>query len=719
MKSFFRSLIYLKPYRKRLILSAVFVVFIATLWGGGLGMLLPGMKILIAPEGLHGWAWNSLYESKLNAKLVRRQVSPSMQKQYNLPATVVQVVRVNKKGAAQDAGLNANEWIVGVATATGTLAPADYKPAEDMLRTLAVTIPPDQATSLYIFNPEAVKPANAFRPLSITPAEPATSAQLLGEIATRIPEPQTREERFPLLVYLLVIVAAMTILRNLLRFFQEYLVQTAVFQSMIDLRCDNYNVALRLPVSFFAKEGVTDTMSRFVQDTSELGRAQNTLFGKTLVEPAKMIASVTMALLISWELTLIAMVGGPVVFVLIRKFGKIMKRSSKRALESWSHMLAILEETLTGIRVVKAYTMEAAERKRFFRVNRALYKSQRRMARTNSATSPAVEALGMLAGGGAAGGAGYLVFNGMMDPDMFLAWMACLAAMFDPMRKLSKVATRFQRGDAAAERVFELLDREVEHRVPSAPMLPRHKTDIVFDNVEFTYPGVEAPMLKNINLTVKAGQTIAVVGPNGSGKTTLMSLLPRLLDTSKGQIRIDGCDIATHSLRALRRQIAIVTQESVIFNATIAENISYGLRRPHPEQILDAAQKAYVDDFVREMPEAYETEVGQHGATLSGGQRQRIAIARAILRDPAILIFDEALSQIDADSEQKIHAAMHEFIRGRTTFMIAHRFQTILEADAIVVMDAGRIIDVGPHAELLERCELYRLLYQTQFRNHD
>lgn len=717
MKSFFRSLIYLKPYRKRLILSAVFVVFIATLWGGGLGMLLPGMKILIAPEGLHGWAWNSLAESKLQAKLVRRQVSPTMQKQFNLPATVVQVVRVKKDGPADKAGLKPNEWIVATTQTAAPPATSDYRNAESMLRTLAVNVAPDAPASLYLFDSEAE--TTPFHTLAITPAEPTYGPKILGELATRIPEPQSREQRFPLLMYLLLIVAAMTLLRNALRFFQEYLVQTAVFQSMMDMRCANYNVALRLPVSFFAKEGVTDTMSRFVQDTAELGRAQNTLFGKTLVEPAKMIASIVMALLISWELTLIAMIGGPVVFVLIRKFGKIMKRSSKRALESWSGMLAVLEETLTGIRVVKAYTMEAAERKRFFRVNRELYKSQRRMARTDSATSPTVEALGMLAGGGAAGGAGYLVFHGMMDPDMFVAWMACLAAMFDPMRKLSKVATRFQRGDAAAQRVFELLDREIEHRVPGAPMLPRHTREIVFDNVEFTYPGVDAPMLKNINLTVKAGQTIAVVGPNGSGKTTLISLLPRLLDTSKGQIRIDGCDIATHSLRALRRQIAIVTQESVIFNATIAENISYGLRRPHREQILDAAKKAYVDDFVREMPEAYETEVGQHGATLSGGQRQRIAIARAILRDPTILIFDEALSQIDADSEQKIHAAMHEFIRDRTTFMIAHRFQTILEADAIVVMDAGRIIDVGPHAELLERCELYRLLYQTQFRNHD
>ena len=222
-------------------------------------------------------------------------------------------------------------------------------------------------------------------------------------------------------------------------------------------------------------------------------------------------------------------------------------------------------------------------------------------------------------------------------------------------------------------------------------------------------------VLSDINLKVQFGQSVAIVGPNGSGKTTLMSLLPRLLEPEGGTIRIDGTDTATCSLRSLRRQIGLVSQETVIFAATIAENIAYGLRRAKDEQILTAAKRAFVDEFANTMPDGLNTIVGPHGATLSGGHRQRIAIARAILRDPAILIFDEAMSQIDADSESRIHQAMEEFMRGRTTFMIAHRFSTVISADRIIVMQDGTIADCGTHRELLDRCGIYRQLVQSQF----
>jgi ABC-type multidrug transport system fused ATPase/permease subunit len=218
-----------------------------------------------------------------------------------------------------------------------------------------------------------------------------------------------------------------------------------------------------------------------------------------------------------------------------------------------------------------------------------------------------------------------------------------------------------------------------------------------------------------VDLTIGAAQTVAFVGPNGSGKTTLVSLVPRLLDPQQGKVLIDGTDISQVSMRSLRRQIALVTQESILFHASIADNIAYGKPRATREEILSAAKKAYVDEFVREMPQGYDTMVGEHGSTLSGGQRQRIAIARAILRDPAILIFDEALSQIDPDSESKIHAAMEQFRQGRTCLIIAHRFHTILDADMLVVLDAGRVVDAGTHAQLQDRCPLYRTLYQRQY----
>ena len=485
----------------------------------------------------------------------------------------------------------------------------------------------------------------------------------------------------------------------------------------MDLRCDNYNVVLRLPTTFFSEKGASDSMSRFIQDTGELARGQMTLFGKTLVEPAKAIASFILAMCISWQLTLLTLIAGPPAFILIRKFGKIMKRASRRALESWASMLAVLEETLTGIRVVKAYTMENAERKRFLHVNRQLLKQQRRMARIDAATAPTVEAMGIIAAMCAVAIAGYWVLNNLygMDRDKFFVLLASMFAMFDPVRKLAHVVTRFQRAEAAATRIFELQDQQQEKRLPNAPMLPPLRENLEFRGVCFRYPGAAENALTDINLTIGRGETVAIVGPNGCGKTTLVSLLPRLIDPSAGEVLIDGRDVSKMSLRSLRRQIGVVTQETIIFHATIGENIAYGLRRPKHQNILAASEKAYVDEFVCNLPEGYDTMVGAHGATLSGGQRQRIAIARAILRDPAILIFDEATSQIDADSERRIHQAMEEFVKGRTTLMIAHRFATVLSADRIVVMNEGRIIDTNTHAELLKTCELYKHLYNTQF----
>jgi len=714
MPNFRRSLKYLWPYRGRLAVGSVCVLLIAALWGGGLAMILPGVKILISPEGLHGWAWVSIAQDKVGATLDAISV-PARVRQVGGPelsgvSEVLQIGRIRPKGAAREAGLKRKQWIIGLDTPAAGDAGRSVA-AKELIRRLAVGTGP---LKLRVYDPTGED--NRVETVTFRPGRVGASARMLGWIARHIKPPESDPDKLRILLYLLAVCFAITVARDLLRFVQEYLVQTAVFRAILDIRTENYGAVLRLPTTFFSEKGVSDTMSRFVQDTAELGRGQVTLFGKTLVEPAKAVASVAIALSISWELTLMAMVAGPPSFWLIRRLGRRMRRASRRALESWSTMLGVLEGTLSGIRVVKAYTMEASERRRFLQTNRALLKQQRRMARIDSATGPAVEAMGMFAALGAAALAGYWVFNDLhgMTGDRFVALMACLAAMFDPVRKLAKVATRFQRAEAAATRIFQLQDLPQEKRVPNAPALPVHSDSIEFRDVSFRYPNAAEHALKELQLSVRAGETVAIVGPNGSGKTTMVSLVPRLIDPTAGTVLIDGRDISRHSLRSLRRQIGLVTQETVLFHATIAENIAYGLRRPHPEQILDAARKAFVDEFVRDLPDGYETMVGEHGATLSGGQRQRISIARAILRDPAILIFDEAMSQVDADSERRITQAMAEFVRGRTTLLIAHRFSTVLAADRIVVLDAGRILDVGAHADLLERCPLYRQLYQTQ-----
>jgi subfamily B ATP-binding cassette protein MsbA len=261
------------------------------------------------------------------------------------------------------------------------------------------------------------------------------------------------------------------------------------------------------------------------------------------------------------------------------------------------------------------------------------------------------------------------------------------------------------------------MDSPREKTRPGAPALPRHRQSVEFRNVSYRYPGAHAAALEKVNLRIGAGETVAIVGSNGAGKTTLVSMLPRLLSPTEGDVLIDGLDISRFSIRSVRRQIAVMSQESAIFHATVFDNIAYGLRRPARDKVLAAAKDAFVDDFVRQLPEGYDTMLSERGATLSGGQKQRICIARAILRDPAILIFDEAMSQVDSDSERRIRQAMAEFVRGRTTLIVAHRFATVLSAARIVVMDAGRIVDVGPHEELLGRCPLYRTLYQTQLQD--
>ena len=706
MKYFFRSIKYLWPYRLRLSMAMVCVLFITLLWAGGLGSLLPGMKVLISDEGLHGWAWRTMVEDRLEARVVVREIRGEHHFGDERLSIVryLDMVELEDSSLAKKAGLMEGEWVVGKVDGAGK---TEFVEGYELAKVIGNT-DAGQQISIAVYDPQT----HIGRIVKITPGKTGKTAYYLGLLANRLPE-----DRYTLLLMLLGFGVVITILRDIFRFAQEYLVQSAVYRGLMDLRCDAYNTVLRLPTTFFSEKGVTDSMSRFVQDTGELARGQITLLGKTLVEPALLVGSLVVALMLSWRLTLLTLVVGPPTFLVINKFGKIMKRASRRALESWADMLGVLEETLTGIRVVKAYTMEGAERKRFFRVNRELLRQQWRIAAIDAATSPAVEAMGIIAAMGAIALAGYWVFHQQydMDRDRFFALMACLAAMFDPIRKLAHVNTRFQQSDAAAKRVFSLHDQPQEKRVPNAPMLPRHSRDIEFSHVSFRYPNADEDALKDVCLTIPAGQTVAIVGPNGCGKTTMVSLLPRLNDPSSGQVLIDGADIAVNSIRSLRRQIGLVTQDSVIFHASIGENIAYGKRRHAPGEVEAAAQKAFVDEFVSEMPDGYNTMVGEHGATLSGGQKQRISIARAILRDPAILIFDEATSQIDPDSEQKINKALGEFRKGRTTLLIAHRLSTVLEADRIVMMAAGRIVDSGTHKDLLERCAPYRQLYQSQF----
>lgn len=721
MKSFWRSLKYLRPYRLRLALTLLCVVVIALLWAGGLGMLLPGAKVLLSPEGLHGWAYQEVLRSSFGCTFAIPEGGSSQA----AGAAGVEVLTVNPSSPAEKAGLRKGQ-VVEAAILAGGMAEHQHSPASapalpamQLLSQLA-HLPAGHIAVLRVRQPVGQEQTATPRlsAVEIVPREAQLGGKALLMAADQFEIPSSYPDRFVMLVWLVAIGAGITIIRNLVRFCQDYLVTSIILREIVDIRNDNYNTVLRLPMSYFWTKGTSDPTSRFIQDTSEVAGGHGALLGATLIEPAKALAALVVAMVLNWKLTLLAVLAGPPGAYLVRHMGKKMHQASRRALQSWSAMLAILQETLGGIRAVKTYTMEACERKRFLRANRQLLKHQTRIAMIDAGVSPIVETVGIMAAMAAVAWAGYYVLHNQqgIDREKFLALIACLGMILGPVRRIGNVSTRLHRSDAAAKRVFELMDSPQEKTSATWPHLARHRELIEFRDVSFRYPAAQQDALSNFSLRIPAGNTVAFVGPNGSGKTTLISLVPRLLEPTAGCVLVDGQDIGRHSLRSLRRQIALVSQDTVIFNATIAENISYGLRRCGRELIEQASRKAFVHEFVEQMPQGYDTLVGQRGSTLSGGQCQRIAIARAILRDPSILIFDEAMSQVDSQSEQRIRQAMSQFVKGRTTLVVAHRLSTVLDADLIVVMDCGKIVDTGSHSELINRCPLYQRLHQTQLQ---
>ena len=700
MRAFRRAVGYMLPYKARLTGVALCVAMIAVLWATGLSIILPAAKIFFSDEGLHGWVDKRAVERRLDVELDNVSVGQNRQEAWG-HITRAAIVRKVGENLAPAGAVARDDYLLGI--------DGKYMEFEPLMRELAAG---DGRASWQLLVYRSADDRAAAITVGAGPV--GAGNRFLMWAVNKMPRPKGYSDRFGLFLWVLGVSLVLNVVRDIFRIIQDYLVQTTVQRAMIDLRRENYATALRMPMSYYATSGTSDTISRFIADIHQLGQGLITLFGKTLVEPAKLIGAFVLALILSWKLTLLACVAGPPTYILIRKMGALMRRNTKKVLQSQGRMLRTLSETLQGVRVVKAYTTEAYEEQHFKQITRQLYQELKPMSASDAVTGPAIESLGIAAAMVAAAIAGYWVFQGQMEPVDFFVLLGVLAALFDPVRKLSTVITKFHASDAAAARVFELRDRPVERDVPGAIDLPRHRGTIEFRHVTFTYANAATPSLKDVSLKFAHGQCVAVVGGNGSGKTTLLSMLPRFFQPPEGQVLIDGQDIAAVTLTSLRGQIGLVTQETVLFNATIGENIAYGCADATPEQIVAAARQAFVDEFVSTLPDGYDTMVGEHGATLSGGQRQRIAIARVILRDPAILILDEAMSQIDSESESKIHQALESFMAGRTTVTIAHRFSTVIGADSVVVMEGGRIVDVGSHGELLARCRTYRLLFETQ-----
>ncbi len=691
-----RLLGFLWPHRRALVIGAIASVLHALLNTAGISVVLPITTILLEEQGLHGWVYRSMAERRLGADL---DTISRPQPDGNVSIHRVQILKV-RRGSPLDAA------DVSPASETDTLDGEQLAPIE-WFRRVALT-PQDATVTLGVMPSGSAdgSPVSASVRLRDAPAHWRAAASAVGLL------PFGQPLRALLAVMGVLVVVA--IASNIFRFLSEYLVSTAILRSLMDLRRKLYAKVLRLPMAFFARD-VGDTVSRFVQDVHDVQRGLMALFGNMIREPLKALAIFTWALFLDWRITLTLLLVGPLAILLFWRIGESVKKASTRLLRGYGMIIGALSASLHTANIVKAYTAENTERRRFWRIDRKMLAQQKKMVRLDALLSPSLEVIAVASICGLTIWLGAQVIGGTLDQPRFVALIVTLAMMFDPIRKVADVYTRVQRSAAGASRIFDVYDRPDEtSQNGTAPKLAPLAERIEFRDVTFVYPHADRPALDHVSLSVHKGETVAIVGPNGSGKTTLMSMLLRFYDPLEGAVRFDGVDLRNVSLRSLRRQISLVTQEAVVFAAPIAENIAYGARGATREQIIDAAGRAYAADFINRLPKGYDTVVGERGATLSGGERQRLAIARAILRDAPILIFDEATSQVDSESEQKIQAALRELVADRTTLIVAHRLSTIKFASRIVVMDAGRIIDTGSHEQLLARCPFYHGLCETQ-----
>ena len=529
-----------------------------------------------------------------------------------------------------------------------------------------------------------------------------------------------------MLVAIVMVIFLATLIKNLFLGANLVLVERLAQHVVLRWRRRFYRRSLRLDLATLGQDHSTDLMARFTNDMSQVKGALSSLFGRSVREPLKMITCLAGAAYISWRLTIVSLLAAPLAIALIGLLSRSIKRANRRALEQMNEMYAVLSETLGGVKTVKAYTMESHEARRFDRAAKHYLRRMMRIAVYNALLRPTTELMGIGIMCSAILAGGYLVLHEQthlwkifisptpLDRGQLITFFALLIGASDPARKLADVYGTIQRGAAAADRILSSYDRESRIVEPAQPQpIPRPLKEIRWDNVSFGYTEGQ-PVLRNVSLTVCAGQRIAIVGPNGCGKSTLVNLLLRFFDPDEGRITVDGIPIDQFRLAELRSRIGLVTQQTYLFDGTILDNIRYGHPRAADDTVLAAARQAHVDSFVREFADGYQTRVGERGSLLSGGQRQRIALARAILRQPEIFVLDEATSQIDPASEQAIHETLQSVMQGRTAFLITHRMATLDLADQIVVMADGAIEAIGTPSELAGRSSTFRHLYRQR-----
>ncbi|MBS0206074.1 MAG: ABC transporter ATP-binding protein [Planctomycetes bacterium] len=684
------KLVRLVPYvwqqRGRLLVSVILAVAISLLWAGALLIVFPVVKVMLEGKSLNAYITGELQTVRAN---VERET------------TRKQLLESELASQRQAEGLPAStSWSWGGSRPSPKLA----RMQSDLL--------------------DCVSDLNHALGMEWR----------LSWLQSRV-LPHLSPDRFTTLAQLMGLLLLLTGVKCIACYFQETLVSAVVERTMQTLRERLFRSTLKLDHQTLALETTPQLLSRFTFDLHQLAIGLSLLGNKAVIEPMKAATCIICAFGLNWRLTALSFACAPLAVLLFGHLGKTLKRASRRQMESMSRVYRALIEPLQSFPSVLAFRNERLHRRRLAKENQDYYNKAMRIVRIDALSSPSVEFLAMIGVFVGSLPGAYLVLRQetsiwgvqlaeyQMKPSELLMLYTLLAGVLDPARRIASIFSKVKKSSAAAERVFGWMDRtslltSARETVP----LPRHRESIEFDHVTFCYvageSGERPPALEDVTLTIPFGATVAVVGGNGSGKSTLASLLPRLFDPQNGYVRIDGVDISRVDPRELRRQIGIVTQDTLLFDTTIEENIRYGFPLATAEQLMDAARRAHVMKLVQQLPDGLQTGVGDRGHRLSGGQRQRVALARAILRDPAILILDEATSAVDAQSEQLIHGALGDLAHGRTTLIVTHAMtSTLLEhISHVLVMDQGRIAAFGPHESVLKTCPAYQRIYDAQIR---